>query len=186
MKTWNILWLLAGLTFFACEGPPGPRGADGYDGYDGIDGVNGEEGFVFEYEFNFTAPDYSVLLNLPSTFEMLDSDVMLVYLLWGVTDDNVEIWRALPQTLYFDDGILHYNYDFTKYDASIFLDGTVDLNTLAADWTDQWIARVVVVPAQFVSGRSTVDWTDYNQVKEYLELSDSKLANSGYPNRSNL
>lgn len=66
---------------------------------------------------------------------LLYSDVMMVYFLWEIKDD-VEIWRALPQTLYFYDGILHYNYDFIKFDANVFLDGTAMLDGLGAAYTD--------------------------------------------------
>lgn len=183
MKKLYTLLLLSGIFFIGCESPiPGPAGRDGYDGHDGIDGVNGEESFVFEYELSFTAPEYSALLNLPNTFTMLESDVMLVYFLWKVTDDGTEIWRALPQTLFFTDGILHYNYDFTRFDATVFLDGTVNLDGLGAIYTDNWIARVVVVPAQF-SGR--IDYSDYDAVKEAFNLSESKLATSRYLSRVN-
>lgn len=178
MKRLYILVAIIGLMASGCRhGIPGPTGRPGQDG---LDGLNGEEGFVFEYEFSFTAPDYSVLLNLPDDFVMLDSDVMLVYFLWDVTNDGVEVWRSLPQTLFFTDGMLQYNYDFTKFDANVFLDGTVNLNGLGGDLTDNWIARVVVVPAQF-SGR--IDYSDYEAVKEYFDLSPSILATKNYPSR---
>ena len=168
------------IAMIGCEqnivGPPGR------DGLDGLDGLDGEEAFVFEYEFDFTFPEYSVLLDLPSDFTMLDSDVMLAYLLWDVAEDGTEVWRALPQSLYFQDGILEYNYDFTKFDASIFLDGTVNLDGLGADLTDGWIARLVVVPGQF-SGRTVIDYNDYNQVKELYKLPSSKLVSKDYPKR---
>lgn len=174
--------LLSVLTFglSGCYYDEGPRGPRGYDGRDGIDGVDGEESYVFEYEFSFTAPDYSVLLNLPSDFTMLDSDVALVYFLWEVTNEGVEVWRLLPQTLHFSDGMLQYNYDFTKFDVSVFLDGTVNLDGLGANTTDNWIARVVVVPGQF-SGR--IDYADYDAVKTYFGLSASKLATKHYESR---
>lgn len=178
MKRLNILLIMIGIILASCHsGPPGPQGRPGLDG---LDGFNGEESFVFEYEFSFTAPDYSQLLLLPEDFEMLDSDVMLAYFLWEVTENGTEVWRALPQTLYFDDGMLAYNYDFTKFDASVFLDGTVNLDGLGANLTDNWIARVVVVPGQF-SGR--IDYSDYESVKAYFDLSDSKLASNEYVNR---
>jgi len=172
--------LLLGLT--SCYFEDGPRGPRGYDGHDGIDGIDGEESYVFEYEFSFTSPDYSQLLLLPDHFNMLDSDVMLVYFLWEVTDDGVEVWRALPQTLHFLDGALVYNYDFTKYDASVFLDGSVNFDALGAAYTDNWIARIVVVPAQF-GGRNDINLSNYDEVKELLELSDSKLATKNYTKR---
>lgn len=180
MKGLYTLLIFSSIALSGCYFGDGPRGPRGYDGRDGIDGVDGEESYVFEYEFSFTAPDYSQLLLLPNDFAMLDSDVMLVYFLWGV-EDGVEIWRALPQTLYFTDGLLEYNYDFTKFDARVFLDGTVNLDGLGADLTDNWIARVVVVPAQF-HGR--IDYSDYNAVKEFFDLSDSKLVTDDYVNRS--
>ncbi|MEO1254127.1 MAG: hypothetical protein AAFY41_04445, partial [Bacteroidota bacterium] len=139
MKRLVIPFLIA-FSIFACEGPSGPPGPAG------LEGLPGEESFVFEYEFSFTAPDYSTLLELPSDFNMLESDVMLVYFLWEVTEENIEVWRAIPQTLYLTDGILEYNFDWTRFDASVFLDGTINLDMLGADFTDNWIARVVVVP----------------------------------------
>ena len=180
MKKLSILLFVFGMISLSCqEGPPGPEGIPGRDGLDGLDG---QEGFVFEYQFSFTAPDYSILLDLPENFVMLDSDVTLVYFLWDVSD-GVEIWRALPQTLYFQDGILSYNYDFTKFDVNLFLDGTVDFNGLGADLTDNWIARVVVVPAQFVNGRTSIDFSNYDEVKEFFDLSPSKLATKDYTKR---
>lgn len=180
MKKLYILLSIVAMVSFGCqEYVPGPEGRPGYNG---LDGINGEESYTFEYEVSFIAPDYSAVLELPSHFTMLESDVMLVYFLWDI-QDGVEIWRALPQTLYFADGVLAYNFDFTKFDASVFLDGTVDFDGLGADYTDNWIARVVVVPAQFVNGRTAIDFSDYDQVKEVLNLPTSKLAPADYRSR---
>jgi hypothetical protein len=180
MKKLYILVLMISMVSMGCqEGPPGPPG---YDGFDGVDGIDGEESYVFEYEFSFTAPDYSILLNLPDGFNMLDSDVMLVFFLWDI-QDGIEIWRALPQTLYFQDGILTYNFDFTKYDASVFMDGTVNFDVLGANYTDNWIARVVVVPGQFGNGRTSIDYSNYNEVKEFFNLGSSKLVSENYISR---
>ena len=179
MKKAYIFYLAVLLSLSSCYLGDGPRGPSGYDGRDGIDGIDGEESYVFEYEFSFTAPDYSQLLLLPDHFTMLDSDVALVYFLWEVTDDGLEVWRALPQTFHFDDGALVYNYDFTKFDISVFLDGNTNFDNLGAVYTDNWIARVVVVPGQF-SGRSQIDYSNYNEVKQHFKLSDSKLANQTY------
>ncbi|MGL1889073.1 MAG: hypothetical protein OCD76_21350 [Reichenbachiella sp.] len=185
MKNINLikyLFALSTLFLLSCQGQEGIPGRDGENGYDGI---NGTEGFSFEYELNFTSPSYGAILPLPNDFEMLDSDVMMVYLLWEVTDTDAEVWRALQQTLYFDDGILSYNFDFTKFDANVFLDGTVDLSRVGAEWTDNWIARVVVLPAQFSNARSTIDYNNYDQVKEHFGLTPSTLLTKDYPNRSN-
>ncbi|MEP1096968.1 MAG: hypothetical protein ABJG78_17755 [Cyclobacteriaceae bacterium] len=176
MKKLYILFLLFGMMSVSCnDGPPGPQGRDG------LDGIDGQESFVFDYELSFTAPDYSALLNLPEDFIMLDSDVVLVYFLWDV-QDGVEVWRSLSQQLYFTDGILSYNFDHTKFDANVFLDGTVNFDGLGADYTDNWIARVVVVPGQF-GGRVALDYSDYDQVKKFFDLSPSQLATEQYHSR---
>lgn len=185
MKRLNILIAIIAVISIGCEITPQPRNTVGPAGRDGLDGLNGEESFVFDYELSFTAPDYNVLLSLPSNFDMQDSDVMLIYFLWEVKD-GLEIWRSIPQALYFQDGILNYNYDYSKFDANVFLDGTVNLNGLGADYTDNWIARVVVVPAQFANGRSSLDLTDYEQVKNEFSLAPTKLNIDHYKFRSNI
>ena len=180
MKRLFILLSIIGIVSFGCD--QGTRGPVGPAGSNGLDGVNGEESYVFEYEVSFTAPDYSLLLGLPNDFTMLDSDVMLVFFLWEV-NDGIEIWRPLPQSLFLQEGTLHYNFDFSKYDANVFLDGTIPLDVLGAAYTDNWIARIIVVPAQFTSGRNSTDFSDYNQVKELFDLSPSKLATAHYAAR---
>lgn len=180
-----IYSLLAIGLFTQCinnEGPIGPPGPAGFDGLDGLDGMDGQEAYVFEYNVSFTAPEYSAFLNLPNTFTMLETDVMLIYFLWEVGEDGTEVWRQLPQTLYLTEGILAYNYDFTQVDASIFLDGTVNFDALTAAYTDDWIARVVVVPGQF-GGRTSLDYSDYDQVKEVFDLPPVGLDTSGYSKR---
>jgi len=158
------------LLFSGCaegpEGPPGPIGPVGPKG------DPGESGYVFEYEnIDFTGPDYEVFLNYPNDFEGLASDVALVYLLWGV-DGDLEIWRPLPQTTILPEGTLVYNYDFTLQDARLFLQADFSLDLLAAIDTDDWVARVVIVPGEFWASNRTGDHIDYEIVKEAFNLPD--------------
>lgn len=168
-----LLSLNACLLGTGPEGPVGPRGPQGPQGPEGPEGAPGESGYVFEWEdINFTAPDYEVFLAYPDDFEPLDSDVAIVYLLWGVETidgEDVEIWRQLPQNILTENGILQYNFDFTKYDVRLFLDAEFSLDELTAIDTDQWVARVVVVPGDFWNtGR--IDFSDYHEVQEILGL----------------
>lgn len=174
----RILLLLAIISLLitvSCNessiGPAGPVGPQGPRGFDGLDGEDGENAFVFEYiDINFTAPNYEVFLNYPETFNGLESDVALVYLLWGTEEVNgevLEIWRLLPQTVLFVDGTLQYNYDFTRNDTRLFLSANFPLDELAAIDTDQWIARVVIVPGDFYDG-GRIDLADYQAVVEAL------------------
>ncbi len=184
MKTFTTALLLM-VMISSCYtetivGPAGPRGPQGPTG---ADGAAGENGYVFEWtDINFTASNnYEVVLEYPSDFEGLESDVALVYLLWDTYTTNsgeeVEVWRALNQTILTEEGILMYKYDFGKYDARIFLEADYSLNMLGAIDTDNWIARVVVVPGDFWnSGR--VDLSDYHAVKEMLGLPELNSTNT--------
>ena len=67
------------------------------------------------------------------------------------------------------DGILQYTYDFTKYDARLFLDGNFDLDLLTALDTDNWVVRVVVVPGEFLSDNGRID-LDYHELVKALNL----------------
>ncbi len=182
MKNSAYLSIILSIILQSCYlEAPGPSGPVGPRGYDGQDGQDGHESFVFEYEFDFRAPEYRQLLLFPSTFQMFDSDVVLVYFLWEVTNDGVEVWRQLPQTIFTSDGTLVYNYDFSKLDVSVHMNATFPLQFLSGDYLNNWVARVVVVPGQFTNGRSeTVDFSDYNAVEEYYGLNAPNNDRSSY------
>ena len=80
----------------------------------------------------------------------------LVYLKWELEDGTIT-WRQLPQTIFFDNDILVYNFDFTQDTVTLFLDGTIDFNSLDNSWTQNQEFRVVIVPANQVSGVDTSD-----------------------------
>lgn len=131
---------------------------------------------------NFTAPNYELFLPFPDDFETLSSDVALVYLLWDVVDvDGVAtgIWRQIPQTILTNEGILQYNFDFSLDDVRLFMDAEFDLALLGAADTDDWVARVVIVPGDFWnSARMTSGELPYNELKEMLGLPELAVPNS--------
>lgn len=102
------------------------------------------------------------------------SDMILVYHLYDVVD-GADVWRLMPQTYYFDaGGELDYNFDFTRYDVSIFLDANFDLNTLSSGWTQNQTFRIVVIPAYF--GKSgTVDFNDYHATLKAYNIDPLKI-----------
>lgn len=164
----RILSLLTVFTllFMACEGPQGPPGFDGRDGLDGLDGEVIASS-AFEIVLDFT-PGNNYEFIEPYGFEVFPTDVTLVYISWEV-DNGEDIWRLLPQTEYFDDGVLVYNYDFTQADVRFFLDGTTDFSLLDPSYTDEQVFRVVVVPADNV-GR--IDISDLNAVQEAFGITE--------------
>jgi len=157
------------LLLTACEGPQGPPG---FDGFDGLDGLNGDE-FVasaFEIELDFTeANEFSFIEPYGPNFDLFPTDITLVYILWETLDDGTEIWRALPQTVVFDDSTLIYNFDFTQTDVSFFLDGNTNFSLLDDAFTLGQVFRVVVIPADNV-GR--VDFSNLEAVMDLYGITD--------------
>lgn len=166
------------------EGPPGPRGPQGPQG------LQGQEAFVFEYDnINFRAPDYSVFKAFPDDFQAFRSDVVLVYALWytqTVDGEEVDVWRLLPQSVFLNAGELVYNYEHTFFDVEFFLEADFDFRdvNLGSDELDNWIFRVVVVPAQEISSgrkKQPVDFQDYHAVKEYYGLPELPTPERKHP-----
>lgn len=149
-----ITVLCLALAFTSCVGDQGIPGEDGFDG------IDGEVAPAFEIEVDFnSANNYEITQTYG--FDIIPSDVVLVYMSWKTLDDGTEIWRLVPQTQFFDDGgVLTYNYDFTDVDFRIFLDATFDLDNLTDDWTQNQYFRVVVVPADYISGVNTENYDD--------------------------
>ena len=132
-----------------------------------MDGVN-IVAEVFEVELDFTPQNkYSEVFKFKPA--IIESDVVLVFIEWE-REGTTPIWRALPQTVFFEQGILIYNYDFTKTDFRLFLDGRIDYATLGTEWKMDQAFRVIVVPGDFSSAR--LDLTDYEAVTRLLGLKD--------------
>ncbi len=177
-KATLILGALLTLFFISCEGPQGPPGYDGFDGVDGQDGIN-ILGKVIDIEGDFTAQNgYSIFFEFPQSIEVFETDVVLVYLLWEQTTDGngdpVDIWRLMPQTRILNQGLLQYNYDYTFFDVSLFLEADFDLATLPTGDTDNQIFRIAVLPAEFGIG-SKLDKSNINSVMQALGVQENEV-----------
>ena len=164
-----LVFALAVLT--SCEGEPGPPGRDGLNGINGKDGES-LLGSVFEIEGDFTFEnEHTLYFEFPSSITVYESDVVLVYILWEQVEDNfgelLDVWRLLPQTMVFDEGVLQYNYDHTFVDVQVFLEGTIDFNTLLESEALDQVFRIVVLPADFVAQKN-LDISDYNMMMNEL------------------
>ncbi len=145
-KIVSLLFVFA-VVLTSCTGDQGPMGPPGFDGLNGKDGeIKVSSAFEIEVDFN-AANEFSHTEKYG--FPVLNTDVTLVYISWE-TVDGKDVWRLMPQNVYFDDGILIYNFDFTQTDVRFFLDGTKTLSTLDAEWTQKQVFRVVVIPADNV------------------------------------
>lgn len=191
MKTIINVFLIMLMAFWSSciSDNVGPAGPAGPMGPQGDQGPKGDSGFVFEYEdIDFTGPEYEVFLPFPNDFESLSSDVALVYLLWDIVDiDGVdtEIWRQLPQTLLIEEGTLQYNFDFSMVDVRLFMGANFNMDVLGAIDTDDWVARVVIVPGDFWnSGRLMPGEIDYNDLKKMLDLPELAVPASAIKRRN--
>lgn len=171
------------LTLFiiSCEGPAGPPGFDGLDGPQGPPGEDGINilGQVVDIEGTFDAGnDYGIRYTFPQTIEVFETDAILVYILWGQTEDTngdpVDIWRLLPQTRILDQGLLQYNYEHTFFDVDIFLEADFDLATLPAGDTDNQVFRIAVVPAEF-GATSKMDKSNISSVMSALGIAEKDI-----------
>ena len=167
------------LFLFSCTGPVGPVGPPGFDGNDGQDGVN-ILGSVIDIEGTFSVDNnFTIAYEFPNTIEVFETDVVLVYLLWGQTEDGngefVDIWRLMPQTRILDQGLLQYNFDHTFFDVTMFLESDFDLGTLPAGDTDNQVFRIAILPADSISGKSSLDRSNITEVMSYLGVSEKDV-----------
>ncbi len=144
-KLANFVMLLGVIALMSCETVEGPMGPQGPAGADGLIGS------IFEAEVDFTASNgYAVLVSFPEGIELYNTDLVMAYVLQGV-DNGTDIWEPLPQTIFYEGKTLLYTFDHTFQDINFFMDGTVDLNTLPANYTDGLVFRVAIIPAAFIA-----------------------------------
>ena len=99
-------------------------------------------------------------------------DMVLVYRLTGTANGN-DLWEFLPETHYFADGTrdFSYNFDFTRNDVQIYLEGN-NLGTLDAAYRLNQIFRIVVVPGSFAN---SIDPNNYSAVISALNIKENQI-----------
>jgi hypothetical protein len=132
------------------------------------------------YEFsnvNFTAEnDYNPIISFPT---ILPSDMVVLYRLAG-TDKGEDVWKMTPELYYFANGTLNfgYNFNFTRFDVSIYMDGEDLANVLTSFRTNQ-IFRVVIIPGFLANAtaKSTKkeDFSDYKAVIAKYNIDDTNI-----------
>ncbi|WP_340076537.1 collagen-like protein [Leptobacterium sp. I13] len=170
----SIRFILPTLVFFfvACEGDPGPPGPEGLPGINIL-------GSVFEVEGSFNAAnDFSLFFDFPTSIEVFESDIVLVYLLEDVVDDGnggtADVWTPLPQTFFVNGGLLQYTFNNTFFDVLILLDANFDLNIAPAAFTQNQIFRIAVVPAEFAEDPN-INLSSLSDVMNALDIKNSDV-----------
>ena len=146
MKKAVLLSLLSLVFLGSCNGPQGPIGPQGPEGISVFSNV-------MEVSVDFDASNnYEALLNFPSDWIVYEADLIMVYLSYETISDSsgsINVWRALPQTLLTNEGLLQYNFDHTYKDIRLFMQADYDLNlTTSADRENQ-VFKIAVIPAQY-------------------------------------
>ena len=161
MKKISLLLSFITVLFISCEGDQGPAGFDGTDGLIGS---------IFEAEITFNSGNgFEDAVDIPTSINVLDTDVVVAFTLNGTDTSGNDIWEPLPQTLFIDNDILLYGYDFTTSDVRFFLDGTLDFSTLNSDFTDNIIFRIAVIPAD---AAASIDTSNFNEVMSALTINE--------------
>lgn len=170
MKKIFTLLFISTFIFTSCsdEGPRGPQGPPGEPGEGGFIGS------VIDIEGDLTAGNnYELFVDFEEAgIEVFETDAVLVYRKVGEDGTAggapVEVFRMLPQTHFLEGGTLQYNFDFTFFDIFIYLDGTIDFAALDAEYTQDQLFRIIVVPADFAT--SGIDLSSMNNVLNALEI----------------
>lgn len=151
------------LTFFNCRSNDDNVYVD-YDTYPIVYDVRNEN-FSF---FNNT-------WQISKTFStpMYETDMLLVYMKVGATNNGSPIWQQIPITLYLNDGHeVDYTFDFSRYDFVIYAGGTFDL------YQTPYIAnktfRVLLIPASYGGKSNPIDFSNYDEVVNYYNIDDSQ------------
>jgi hypothetical protein len=161
--------LIVLLSLIACEGDRGPQGPQGIDGGVILGNV---------YEINrdlLPQNNYSTVFEFPLDIEVFESDVVLVYLLEEVINDEggpASVWTPLPQSFFFDDGNqVVYTYNHTYFDVNIFLDGNVNLDTVPDEFIFNKTFRIAIIPANFAENNPNLN--SYESVMQTMP--DAKI-----------
>lgn len=171
-KIYTLLFIT--IFMLSCEGTVGPPGPPGPPGQDGIDGSDGIIGQVFEVEADLNlGTDFEYFVEIPEEIVVLESDVVVVYRLMEVFD-GTDVWEPLPQTIFKEDGILLYAFDYTIDDVRLFLDGTVNFGKLDPNDTDGLIFRIAVIPVDFAK---SMNLKKMEEVIDALKVDEIKRVN---------
>ncbi len=120
---------------------------------------------------------------IDNNIEVFDSDVISVFRQEDVLQNGDPVWEPLPTAnfFFFNDttgaveGFLNYRYNFTLDDVDIILSFDVpDASLVGAEFTDNQVFRIVVVPSAFAQ-ENKIDITNYKALVSALNLNTENI-----------
>lgn len=149
--------IIAALLFTNCEGPEGPIGPVGPAGPETLPTIFERSNLTFTPNTNPDL-DYTIIVDIPSSIDVLLQDAILVYRLAENDPQAGPVWQLLPQNFFLNDGTFQYNFDHSSVDVSLFIDSNFDLNTAIDDRVPNLLAnqtfRFVVIPSVVTSNEN--------------------------------
>jgi len=127
--------------------------------------VEADPNIIFErnLNFNFNGTDNILngIINYPNSFNPREDDLVIVYLQNGVDEqnNNLPLWDALPRTFFLNDEPIVYNFNYSPGGIEILIDAGngFDKTSIPADFTDNQLFRIAVLPGQFSRSGKTLD-----------------------------
>lgn len=158
--------VILALFLISCQGERGPAGPEGPEG------PPGSVGQAYEVQASFDeSNDYSVFSEFPGDIEVLESDIVVIYLLWEVDEDTGnDVWQQLPLSIFFDSGEMIYGFDHTVADVQLFLYGDVDFSDVGDEYTQDQIFRIAILPVDYVESNKV----NLNSMEEVMKAVDMK------------
>jgi hypothetical protein len=156
MKFFTIgLLFLSLMTLTACF-KEGPKGADGADGNANVIGTNE----VVISNWTQTGSVWSAGISVPSiTQDIVNTGVVQVFVKYGSQ------WWALPDIN--GNNMTYFGYEVGHIS---LLNSNTDNSTPSHPGSPTF--RVVAISSSNIAANPGVDWKDFKQVKEVLELKD--------------
>ena len=180
-KISNIFVMLAILIMTSCGkegpmgpmGPMGPQGPQGPAGEDGYVNVASSTVTVFPDDWYWDETSWRVDFDYDAVnSDIYNSGVVLVYM----ESDNT--WRQIPMTFYYTD----YDNQGNLIYCSSSLETSFYVGGVSVFWTendfydgyrpDEHRFRLVAISTSYYNAHPDLDYSDYNVLKEALELAD--------------
>ncbi len=163
---------MAGMTtMISCkgeEGDPGPAGVAGRNGTDGTDGTNGNANVqsvnltITSQEWQWSGPETN-FINLP--VPILTSDICNKGSVMVYSSFNGTFFTAWPWT----DILYGQSFIFQFQPGALLL---LCQSTNNDPYGGNLFVRVVAASAEGLASNPNLDWTNYEAVKEALNLAD--------------
>ena len=158
--------------FASCakDGEVGPQGEQGIQGEQGVQGETGEDGteaVVYTFSLTFTSTDWGEGFTGLGTYNS-NTDAILVYIKGGT------YYSLLPYTILYEpvpkNVLVYAEIDQTGL---VWIETVWDDGSIGSPWTSDVTIAFKAVHIKGVSGnKSSIDYSDYEQVKKYYNLPD--------------